>query len=776
MPKVRAKPMQAPVPMEIPFPVKGIDQSQPRGKQDPLTCVEALNVRGFPPLSDRIGGGKREGTRRAFSDQMTGTGGNRLLGLSAFASAALAVDVPGSSSLSSPSSTVASDGANTYVGAASRHAATDETTPNGDTDYIFFSPFVRFPTVDSECILGMSALSAPAAGSSVTVSVSAKKTRSAGDASSLSNGKDRESFIVYLYQSSTLIATSSDYAADMTADYATFSFNLTDLEIAAISDWTLLRVKIYCLSDGAFVATTYSCSWVQISTTPGPSSTDPTIYVLGTTPSKCYIGNLGTNVISSSATTSATKTEPIITPFRGNTANTSAIRFYLVDGDKSLRILPNGTASPPTVTSWLTDCNTEYDPDNVFPTNCRIVAPFRNRLFLARQEGSSANDSMWYCSASDDPLDWRYGDNDDRPAETSAIAGTNAFTGRPSDAIRALAPWGDDYLIFGCANTLWYMEGDPGLGGYIINLSQQTGMLGGRCWCFDETGTLWFLGSSGLYRLQKGGQPVNVSGRRIYRYLDHIDSAQVQIALVYDAFKKHIRIFATPTESPVAGGTPATTYPVFNTGYAVSFCYDIVNDAFWTDQMPWNPMGPWSVCQIAGASDDNRRFLMGGDDGYIRRPFDGGVISDTQVYGTADDMPRAGTPNTPSSAGNCFAITSSVICAPVEVPLGTRESMVTEIHAAGSDNNRPLSIPIGPLIWRWTIGDSPSSVVDQGETVASGTWFPTGSEYGFQQPVSLRYQGAAHVLTLAQTSATKSWAIDRVTAYFTAGQRRRYGA
>ena len=103
MPKVRAKPMQAPVPVEIPFPVKGIDQSQPRGKQDPLTCVEALNVRGFPPLSDRIGGGKREGTRRAFSDQMTGTGGNRLLGLSAFASAALAVDVPGSSSLSSPS-------------------------------------------------------------------------------------------------------------------------------------------------------------------------------------------------------------------------------------------------------------------------------------------------------------------------------------------------------------------------------------------------------------------------------------------------------------------------------------------------------------------------------------------------------------------------------------------------------------------------------------------------------------------------------------------------
>jgi hypothetical protein len=63
-------------PTVIPFPVKGIDQSQPFANQGDLTCPAALNARSFAVKTGRNHGGRRAGTRKLFNQQ-AGSGSDR---------------------------------------------------------------------------------------------------------------------------------------------------------------------------------------------------------------------------------------------------------------------------------------------------------------------------------------------------------------------------------------------------------------------------------------------------------------------------------------------------------------------------------------------------------------------------------------------------------------------------------------------------------------------------------------------------------------------------
>lgn len=73
-----------PQPVELAFPLKGVDRSLPARRQPPMTTYELLNVRAFPPSSDRLGGGTREGHSKLFDeDNQAGTSAaRRIQGLS----------------------------------------------------------------------------------------------------------------------------------------------------------------------------------------------------------------------------------------------------------------------------------------------------------------------------------------------------------------------------------------------------------------------------------------------------------------------------------------------------------------------------------------------------------------------------------------------------------------------------------------------------------------------------------------------------------------------
>lgn len=61
-----------PRPIEIGFPIQGLDRSLPARNQPQFTTYELMNVRAFPPSSDRLGGGSREGYSKLFT-QVAGT-------------------------------------------------------------------------------------------------------------------------------------------------------------------------------------------------------------------------------------------------------------------------------------------------------------------------------------------------------------------------------------------------------------------------------------------------------------------------------------------------------------------------------------------------------------------------------------------------------------------------------------------------------------------------------------------------------------------------------
>lgn len=768
MPKVADKVF----PVDLPFPIKGVDQGAPRHAMPPGTCIDMRNCDSSGPYSDQAGGGKRAGSRRAFITQVHGTGTDRILNLSGMSVGTSSGLAPIRSAFSRPDGTLASVGVSTTpVGAATRHECIDEAVANGATDYINFAT----PTGDGATAVfngSMSDILAPGASDVLTMRWSTRTNVGASDTHT-ATGSGSMSFVINLYCGATFVATSGELAYASEGDWVEGSHVLAAAERALITDWTDLRVNMIASFVGDLATVTADCTWFCFEDAPPAStvSSRSTLILIQTTES-AYIGSLETDQITPPSTTGMTRSLPQAEPFRGNTANTSALRWYSVDGDKSKRILYQGITVAPTVTDWAAEANLQAG-STVFPTGCRLVRAFLGAMYLARQEGSDPNDGLWYRSARGDPLNFEFGADDELPAEDAAIAGTNSLIGRPSDSIVAMAAWGDDYLLFLCAGSLWYLTGDPGRGGQIIPLSLNTGCIAQRGWCFDSTGVFWFLGPSGLYRLEKGGMPQKVSGRRLYATLDRLDSANVLIQLEYDAFANRIIIHLTPNSNPQANANQA--WPVYETGYACHIRYDIADDSFAFYDYPWNPMGPYSTCPLAGQSDDDRRFLFGGNDGYIRRPFDGGKIDGVQVYGTADDMPRSGVSQSPAASGQCYPITSSVTYAPIESPFAEREIMTIGIEPYGTSPGGRLNLPLGAVRWNWLAADSPGKVADlvnPPTAAATGLWFQTDS--GLQAVSGLRVRAGAHALQVVQTkNATGSWGLGRITVYFKAAGRRR---
>ena len=776
---------------EIPFPSKGIDQSQPRSKQPPGSCTYGLNVVGFPPLSDRLGGGKREGTRRAFTDSFENIAGrsNQINGLNATPNTASGSNTPSNAVVAPtviyPNSTEAGypDPAASWlaVGSATLHECTDEVGDYNTTDYAEAQPAVSGSFSVSEFRVGMqSAAGGPAAETLPSVSIAYRVTGvgpgvnesfdssgSKGGASGLfvlepavetprvSNGVDVTCsciLVLSLYYNSgggDVLVRDFELVVNTSGDWTTDGFVLTQAEVDAITAggaWTGADKLVL----GVTASTAGPCGGVFFDVTQltlsflGSGGTAPPNYVtpgkvLALLDRKCYVGDLVADTEVTAATTLA-KQHPQIDFYNG--------LWYCVDGGTQQTI--DGT---PTVTDWTATAGT-------IPDKCRLVAFYRDRAVLANQVGSSNGDTLYFMSAIGDPYDWRFAADDERPAEVAAVAGTNRFLGKPSDSITALIPWNDDQLIFGCASTMWKMVGDPGYGGTLMNLTQQTGVLGPRSWCFDEFGNLWFMGSGGLYMMTRDGVPLSVSKRRLYRFIDRINGENNLIQMVYDAFSKSIYIFISDVTQGSAN---------------LHIRYDLANDAFWFHQYArTGVMGPYSVCTLTGATDDDRRFLIGGADGYIRRPFDGALLDatgniapgGTQRWGTADDMLRVGTGGT--------AFNSVVRYAPVEYPMGNLEYLLTEMVAYGTDNNLPLNLPLGPVNWYVLTSDSASTIEDQQipDAARSGQWFGPAN-FGQQLPVGMRVAAGCHQLMLRQQNRDQSWAIDRVVCKFTPGARRR---
>jgi hypothetical protein len=105
------------------------------------------------------------------------------------------------------------------------------------------------------------------------------------------------------------------------------------------------------------------------------------------------------------------------------------------------------------------------------PSSAYLVARYRGRLVLS---GHPNYPHQWYMAKVSNPFNWIYGSTD----PLTAVAGNNVDAGEIGDIVRAMIPYGDDFLVFGCADSVHIMDGDPAFGGSIDELSNITGIYG----------------------------------------------------------------------------------------------------------------------------------------------------------------------------------------------------------------------------------------------------------------------------------------------------------
>lgn len=442
------------------------------------------------------------------------------------------------------------------------------------------------------------------------------------------------------------------------------------------------------------------------------STTSTDLWVLAFTEGAVYGGLLGeakTQIGSVGLTGPDVSSMELIDPVDGTA------KVWAVDGTDSIVIDPIAD----TVDYW--GANVASDGAGNFPTHCALTCAYFGCAVLARQP---ENESVWYMSRILDPLDWEFAAD---PPETAAAAGSDPAVGQPGDSITCLLAYKDDYLIFGCKSSIYWLVGHPGSGGRVQRLTPKVGIVGPKAACFDENGNLYFMAPGGFYRMlpAPGAVPECVSGKRMYELLDKLDTEANRIELAWNSFRRMVLISIRPLDGTI--GTHVL--------------YDPSNNAFWPITFPSN-YGPTSICECPGTTDADRQTLLGCADGYIRR-------FDTEAFGD-DRVP----------------IDSWVRFAPIALERGRFESMAQELSAVGADGS-------GLVIWHWFTGASAIEVngKDFGFQDTYGYWFQTGS--GYQYPASLRLTAGFHQLVIRQLTRKATWAIEEIQATLAEVSRRR---
>ncbi|KKK87844.1 hypothetical protein LCGC14_2749160, partial [marine sediment metagenome] len=181
----------------------------------------------------------------------------------------------------------------------------------------------------------------------------------------------------------------------------------------------------------------------------------------------------------------------------------TVITSAVAGGGDTILPSPDSVTAAPHWYAW-----TPYDNDTAtygsMPSNPTLGCLYRGRAVLS---GDAAYPHQWYMSRQANIFDWLYSQAD---AQTP-VAGSNADAGELGDVVKALIPYKDDYLIFGCSQTMWLLRGDPAIGGSLDELSLTSGIFGPYAYAWDNKDNLYYFGTNGIYLVPKGlGTPENI--------------------------------------------------------------------------------------------------------------------------------------------------------------------------------------------------------------------------------------------------------------------------
>lgn len=232
------------------------------------------------------------------------------------------------------------------------------------------------------------------------------------------------------------------------------------------------------------------------------------------------------------------------------------------------------------------------------PAKAYLGCFYRGRCVLS---GNPASPHQWYMSRQLNPFDWTYGANDAQ----SPVTGGQGEVGQVGDIVKALIPRNDDYMLFGCATSMWLLQGDPCSGGQMSPIDTNTGIFGGTAWTWDAKGNLWFWGTNGIYRMELGkGVPQCMS-----------------LIPLPDLVKDEA---ANPTTHRISMGVDTKRGGIFisitvlATGVNSCYWYDTRTEGFFPETYH-SLNGAYSLLNYQANADADKGLLVGCTDGYIRR-------------------------------------------------------------------------------------------------------------------------------------------------------------
>jgi len=230
------------------------------------------------------------------------------------------------------------------------------------------------------------------------------------------------------------------------------------------------------------------------------------------------------------------------------------------------------------------------------PEKVGLIGNYRGRVMVS---GDPDHPHQWYMPRQGNPWDWVYSSTDAQ----SAVAGHNCDMGEIGDVVVALIPFKDDYLVIGCASTMWYMTGDPMEGGSLTELDLTTGMYGSRAYCWDGEGNLYFWGANGIYKTTIPGRPVCISQIRLPDLINDVaaNAYTHRITLAYDRKRVGILICIT----------------LVSDGSNQNYWLDLRSEGFFPETYP-EECGVFSAFYYEALNPAYQKLILGGNDGHLR--------------------------------------------------------------------------------------------------------------------------------------------------------------
>lgn len=402
-------------------------------------------------------------------------------------------------------------------------------------------------------------------------------------------------------------------------------------------------------------------------------------------------------------------------------ANAETVTGTVTDADDVSFTTTAAETSGPHYYNW-----TVYGSSSTFgtmPDYLTLGCSYNGRAVVS---GNKNYPHQWYMTRQGNPWDFQYVANDAQ----SPIAGNDSDCGEAGDVIRALVPYGNDFLLIAGDGSLLLMDGDPAANGTLDLIDEHTGIFGQKAWCKDSKGNLYFYSNAGgLYSMAGGRElPVNMSGASLPNLVDDwaTNPSTHRIVLTYDPKRFGIILSRTTLSS----------------GANLNYWYDLKTEGFYPETYP-NACGIFCSTIYKSDSTTTNGLILGCNDGYLRNFYDDDKDDDSGASDTA---------------------ISSYIT--IEFQLNEeddKEGKLTSLtfELAGGASGGAFSDTDG-LSYEIHVGKDAETVLEDIQDGATALFSGTLSGTGRKNRIRTRARGKWLGLKLYNSTATETWAVNRI--------------